>query len=166
MEAAAPNEGPKEYEFLIQREVVRDENITVENTMKQVLYWIGFQVASSQQALIEDEFGLFNDVNMLTEKDISTIASNFISRTQANGRMDFGTRPIKYIKEFTHWVQDFYHISGLPSIIGLSEVTFKPQLDRASTRADIRKSMANQTKSLADAGSLGPSENEKQSKHW
>ena len=26
--------------------------------------------------------------------------------------------------------------------------------------------MANQTKSLADAGSLGPSENEKQCKHW
>ena len=62
MEAAAP----EEYEFLIQREVVRDENITVENTMKQVLYWIGFQVPSSQQALTEDAFGSFNDVIMLT----------------------------------------------------------------------------------------------------
>ena len=43
MEAAAP----EEYEILIRGEVVRDENITVENTMKQVLYLIGFQVASS-----------------------------------------------------------------------------------------------------------------------
>ena len=67
--------------------------------------------------------------------------SNFSSRTQANGRMNFGTRRIKYIKAFTHWVQDFYRISGLPSIVGLSEVAFKPQLDRASTRSDIRKSM-------------------------
>ena len=52
MEAAAPEEVPEEYEFFIQGEVVRDEKITVENTMKQVLYWIGFRVASSQQALI------------------------------------------------------------------------------------------------------------------
>ena len=74
MEAAAPDEGPEEYEFLIQREVVRNENVTVENTMKPVLYWIGFRVASSQQALIEDSFGLFNDVIMLTEKYISKMA--------------------------------------------------------------------------------------------
>ena len=44
MEAAAPEEGPEEYEFLIQGEVTRYEKITVENKMKQVLYWIGFQV--------------------------------------------------------------------------------------------------------------------------
>ena len=47
MEVAAPEEGPEEYEFFIQGEVVRNENITVENTMKQVLYWIYFRVASS-----------------------------------------------------------------------------------------------------------------------
>ena len=77
MQAAAP-EG---YELLIREEVVADENITVENTTKQVLYWIGFWVAASQQALIEDAFGLFNDVRVPTEKDISTMASNFSSRT-------------------------------------------------------------------------------------
>ena len=42
MEAAAPDEGPEEYEILIQEEVVRNENITVEKTMKKVLNWIGF----------------------------------------------------------------------------------------------------------------------------
>ena len=65
MESAAPEEDPEEYEFLIQGEVVRDE-ITVENTMKQVLYWIAFRVSSSQQALIEDAFFPFNYVKMLT----------------------------------------------------------------------------------------------------
>ena len=75
--------------------------------------------------------------------------------------MNFGTRRIKYIKAFTHWVQDFYRISGISSIVGLSEVTFKPQLDRASKRADIRKSIANQTESLEDATLSGPLENEK-----
>ena len=108
--------------------------------------------------LPEDEFGSFKDVKMLTEKDTSTMASNLSSRTQANGRMDFGTRWIKDIKSFNHWVQDFYRISGIPSIVGLYEVTLKTQLDRASTRADISKSPENQTKSLADAASPGPLE--------
>ena len=94
------------------------------------------------------------------------MAPNFSSRTQSNGRMNFGTRRIKYIKSFTHWVQDFYRISGLHSIVSLSEVTFKPQLDRASTRADIRNSTENQTKSSADEASPGPLENEKKCKHW
>ena len=42
MESAELEEGPEEYEFLIQGQVVRDENITVENTIKKVLCWIGF----------------------------------------------------------------------------------------------------------------------------
>ena len=46
MEAAVPEEGPEEYELLIQGEVARDENITVENTTRQLLYWIGFLVTS------------------------------------------------------------------------------------------------------------------------
>ena len=133
--------------------------------MKQVLYWIGFRVASSQQVFIEDAFGLFNDVRMLTENDISRMASNFSSRTRANGRMNSGTRQIKYIKEFTYWVQYFYRISGLPSIVVLSEVTFKPQLYRAYTRSDNSKSMAKQTKISADAASPRPLENENQWKH-
>ena len=141
MEAAAPEEGPEEYELFIQIEVERDEKITVENTMKQVLYWIGFRVASSQQVFIEDAFGLFNDVRMLTENDISRMASNFSSRTRANGRMNSGTRRMKYIKSFTHWVQYFYRVSGLPSIVGLSKVTLKPQLYRASAGGNISKSM-------------------------
>ena len=80
--------------------------------------------------------------------------------------MNFGTRWIKNIKVFTHWVQYFYRTSGLPSIVGLSEVTFKTQLDREYTREDIRKSMENQTKSLADAESPGPLENKTQWKNW
>ena len=80
--------------------------------------------------------------------------------------MNFGTRRIKYIKAFTHWLQDFYRISGLPSIVSLSEVIFKPQLDRASKGYYIRNSMANETKNLVDSASPGPLDNEKKWKHW
>ena len=86
----------------------------------------------------------------------------FQYHTHINGRMSFGTRRIKYIKAFTQWVQDFYRVSGLPSIVGLYEVTLKHQLDRASARADIRKWMANQTMTLADVAFLELLENEKQ----
>ena len=83
------------------------------------------------------------------------MALNFSIRNQANGRMNFDTRRIKYIKAFTHWVHDFYLLSCLPSIVGLSEVTFKPQLDRAYTRADIRKSTAKKKKELDGCGIAG-----------
>ena len=82
-------EAPEEYELLVHEEVVADEKITVENTMKNFLYWIDFRVAAPQQALIEDAFGSFNNVRVLTEKDISTMASNFSSRTQSIVRLNF-----------------------------------------------------------------------------
>ena len=82
---------PEEYELLIHEEIVSDKNIIVENTMKQVLYWIGFRVAASQQALIEDTFDLFIDVRMITKKYIRTMDSNLSSCTQTNGRMNYGT---------------------------------------------------------------------------
>ena len=68
--------------------------------MKQVLYWIGYRVAASQKALIDDAFGLFNGGRVLMEKDINTMASNFSSRTQTNGSMNVGTGKIKIQNNF------------------------------------------------------------------
>ena len=100
-------------------------------------------------------------MKVLTEKFISTMATKFIDRTGANGRMYFGTRRIKYLKVFTYWIQDFYRTSRLPTIVVLSVIVFKSQLDRVAARADIRKNMADQTKTSADVASPGPLENEK-----
>ena len=94
------------------------------------------------------------------------MATKFSGRTGANGRMYFGTRQIKYLKAFTHWIPDFYRTSGLPTFFGLSAIVFKSQLDRAAARANIRKNMADQTKTSTDAASTGPLENENQWKHW
>ena len=73
--------------------------------------------------------------------------------------MNFDTKRIKYIKAFIHWVQDLYCVLGLPSIVVLSEVTLKPQLDRASARSSINKSIENQTNPSEDAASPGPLDN-------
>ena len=149
-------------EYLLGAQVVTNPNLTEEETIRQVLHWIAFRTDVNKDAIVNDGLESFSDVKVMTEKDISTMATSFASRTALNGRMHFGTRRIKYLKAFTHWIRDFYRVSGIPSIDGLSEEIFKPQLDRAAARAVVRKNMESQTKTSAEAASPGPLENEKQ----
>ena len=86
---------PQVYTFLNGGLFVTDVNITVEDAIKQVLHWIGFRTEDARNALVNDDFGSYDDVKVLTEKDISTMATNFSGRTGASGRMYFGTRRIK-----------------------------------------------------------------------
>ena len=95
---------PQAYTFLNGGQLVTDVNITVENAIKKVLHWIGFHTEDAQNVLVDDAFGSYDDVKVLTEKDISTMATNFSGRIGATGRMYFGTRRIKYLKVFTHWI--------------------------------------------------------------
>ena len=119
---------PQAYTFLNGGKLVTDVNITVENAIKQVLHWIVFHPEDARNALVDNAFGSYDDVKVLTEKYISTMATNFSGRTSATGRIYFGTRRIKYLKAFTHWIRDFYPTSGLPTIVGLSAIVFKSQL--------------------------------------
>ena len=120
---------PQTYTFLNGGQLVTDVIITVEDAIKQVLHWIGFRTEDARNALVDDTFGSYEDVKVLTEKYISTMATNFSGRTGATGRIYFCTRRIKYLKSFTHWIRDFYRTSGLPTIVGLSAIVFKSQLD-------------------------------------
>lgn len=155
----------EDYDFVTDDDVVED-GINNNNTMLQILYWIGFRTPNQRDTLVEDAFESFNDIRTLTEKDITTMSTDFSGRTQVNGRINFGTRRTKKLKSLVHWVQDFYRVSEEPGIVGLSENIFKSQLERALIRSDIRKSMALQTKTAADAASPGPLESEKQWKQW
>jgi len=66
--------------------------------------------------------------------------------------MFLGTRRIKCLKAFAHWVRDFYRASSIPSLVGLSEETFKRQMDRAAAREIIRRNMIRKTKTSAEGG--------------
>jgi hypothetical protein len=165
-QAPGAGEPPAPPEFLLGEAQVQDFPHTTEDTIKQILHWIGFRTEASRQDVFDDAFESFEYIKNLTDKDISTMSTSFSSRTQANGRINFGTSRTKLLKAFTHWVQDFFRVSEIPSIIGLSEMTFKAQLDRALARANIRKMMKDKTKTSAEAASPGPLENEKQWKHW
>ena len=68
---------------------------------------------------------------MFTEKDISDLSPVFAGRTHENGKMNFGMHITKRMKELLNWMQDFYRISGDPTIVDTNKVMFIKQLDTA-----------------------------------
>jgi len=153
------------YEYLDGDDIVND-GISEENTMLQILHWIGFRTEAQRVALVADCFGSFEDLKVLTEKDVATMSTDFGGRKEVRDRIYFGTRRTKSVKGLVHWIQDFYRVSETPSIVGLNEVTFKQQLERALARADIRASLKNQASTAADAATPGALKSEKQWKEW
>jgi len=137
--------------YLVGDLVITASNLSEEAVIKQVLHWIGFRSESNKNAIVDDGLQSFNDVKVMSEEDIQAMATSFVNRTAVNGRMFLGTRKIKYLKAFTHWIRDFYRVSYVPSIAGLSEASFKSQMDRAASRAIVRKNMEKQTKTSAEA---------------
>ena len=83
---------PQAYIFLNGGKLVTDINIKVEDAIKQVLHWIGFRTEDARNALVDNAFGLYDNMKVLTEKYISTMATNFSGRTGATRRIYFGTR--------------------------------------------------------------------------
>ena len=94
------------------------------------------------------------------------MASDFSSRTVANGRINFGTMRTKRLKALIHWIQDIYRVSCVTLIVGLSEISFKAELETALTRNEIRKNQRELTKTATEAASPGPLESEKEWKEW
>ena len=106
--------------YLQGAQLVTNLDITEEESIRQVLHWIGFRSLGSKDSIVNDGITSFDDTAMMTEKDISSMAISFGNRTVANGRMHLGTRRIKYLKAFTHWIRDYHRVSEIPSIIGSS----------------------------------------------
>ena len=59
---------PQAYVFLNSGKLVTDVNITLENAIIQVLHWIGFRIEDARNVLVDDAFGSYDDVKVLTEK--------------------------------------------------------------------------------------------------
>ena len=114
-------------------------NLSEENTIAQILFWIGFTVRNQRNNIITDSFGAYEDIKMLNEKDISSMSVDWASRTQQNGRIHFGIRRTKLLKALVHWVQDFYRISSIPSIEHMNKDKF---LSEFHDVRDISQSMS------------------------
>ena len=77
-------------------------------------------------------------MRILTDKDISTMASGFETRMQGNGRFHFGVMRNNYLKSLVYWVQDFYRVSKEPNIKGINQIVFLSKLEEALARNEIR----------------------------
>lgn len=143
--------------------------LSEDDTIGQCLYWIGFRTDAQRLNLVTDSLGTYDDIRMLSEKDISEMATDWSTRPPRGRvavRISFGTRRTKLLKALTHWVQDFYRVSDIPHVDGLNEASFRAQLDRALARSQIRVNIKSQTKTAAEAASPGPLESERKWKQW
>ena len=98
---AQPNQN--NYAFVLVDAEVTD-GINEGDSMRQILHWIGFRTDATRNVIVLDAFDLYEDIRMLTIKDIESMATSFEARTHANGRIGFGTRRTKLLKACVHWV--------------------------------------------------------------
>ena len=155
------------YNLVLGPVVVVDSPLLTETeTIRQILHWIGFDIRAHRTDLMNESIGNLDDVLSLNQKDVLLFNTEWSSRTAANGRFNIGSRRLKLLQAFLHWVQDFQRVSGVVSIVGLDQESFKVQLQRALARADIRKSLKDSSSSASDAASPGPLDSERKWKLW
>ena len=85
--------------------VVVVDGITEADSVSQILHWIGFTIDAQRVAIQNHAIASFHDIKVLTEKDVTHLATDFASRTAANGRMSIGARRSKSLKSLLHWVR-------------------------------------------------------------
>ena len=120
---AARNWAPDNLEVVIQEDLI-DAHV-----IHQCLFWIGFCASGDRKRIVNNGFISFGDIYLLTLKDISNMASEFMSRTPAAQRITFGTTRTKVLVAFTHWVEDFCRCSLKPTIFGINGLEFRDQLN-------------------------------------
>ena len=140
--------------------------ISERNAIRQIVHWIRFIGQQNINAIVDDAFLGFSDIRVLTEKDITNMPSAFVLRTQADGRILFGTRRTKLLKALIHWNEDFFHVSQLPSIFGFTKNNLKAQLQRALARCNICKALQDQMLTAALEANPGPLKSKKEWKQW
>ena len=96
----------------------------MEDSIKQILRLIVFTTKEQRNSIYDDSINSFSDIRMFTETDISDLSTDFSGRTQANRKIHFGMCRTKRLKALLHWVQDFYCISGDPTIFDLNKIIF------------------------------------------
>jgi len=141
--------------------VVVDDDMTEKNITTQSLHWIGFRQNNQRQSIIDDSLGSFDDIRMLSEKDITAMATEWAGITAQNVRITFGVRRTKLLKGLTHWIQYLYRASAIPQINKLDGNGFRLHLQRSLTRAEIRANIREQTKIAANASSPNPLESKR-----
>ena len=161
----APQLAPQPYILVLGHTNIA-QGINANDSLIQILHWIGFRTAAQQAAIVADCFDSFDSLQMLSEKDVHQMSTDFSGRTVANGKIIFGTNRTKFLKAVAHWVRDFNRVSESPTIVGLNESSFKSALQRSLARTSIRKTLSDSASITSKAADPGPLKSEKQWKEW
>ena len=140
------------------------DGITEENSIIQMVWWIGFRTNAQSAAIINDGVDSWESIKTLTTEDIDAMAKSFASRTAVGGQIIFGTNRTKFMKAIVHWAHDFYRVSDPPTIVGLNETTFKQALRTAESRDKIRTTLKDND--IPSDANPGPLERESKWKEW
>ena len=89
------------YVHLLHNNIVSD-TINEINSIAQILHWIGFRTEAQHELLMNDAFDSFNDIRVLSTKDITKMAGSFGNCTIQNRHMIFGTKRTKRLTAVFH----------------------------------------------------------------
>ena len=95
----------------IDRQEESDSNVKMieVDMMRQAFIWVGLNENEDQDAL-RSEITELQDMNGLTERDISYFENFYANRPRKTGGIFFGLQRTKKIKSLMHWVQDFTRV--------------------------------------------------------
>ena len=74
--------------------------------MDLILLYCGFTAPGERASIAADGFEVYEDIKILTAKDIGSLAKGFAERTAAAGRIQFGVRRTNLLKAIIHWVKE------------------------------------------------------------
>jgi hypothetical protein len=121
-----------------------------------ILLYCGFPNQVQRQEIAIDGFVGYNDINSLTEKDISDLAKAFADRTPVARRINFGLRRQNLLKSTIHWVQDFRRISRTASLVGVVDAAdFRDRIEISRQRSRVRKNRMEESGSISKAADPG-----------
>jgi hypothetical protein len=139
----------------------------IDPAMNTILGYCGFQAAADRNGIAGDGFGSYNDILVLDEKDITSLAKGFAECTAAQGEIIFGLRRTNLLKATVHWVQDFTRISREPTLDSFPDAaSFRVAIEIARQRAQVRKHQAEESDKLSKAANPGKLKRQKDWLVW
>ena len=133
-----------------------------------ILEYCGFAIDADRAAIADDGFESYDDMQSLTEKDVSALAKGFADRTSvAQGRIIFGLRRTNLLKATINWAQDFRRVSRAVSLDGVVDgAAFRVLIETAKQRSQIRKHNAEESDGLSKAADPGKLKRQKDWIAW
>ena len=145
-----------------------DPSISVESDpLKVLLKFVGFTDAQAKKVRDEgfdsvDQIG----IEILEEEDIKKLAESFGRMTGSN-RFSFGIARTKRLIGMMHWIQDHERVSlPVKVVTGVTEDDMRAAWFRATERANARKTVAKQAKTIQAGADPGELKSDKRFYEW